>query len=922
MRLNKNQKEAVETINGPLLIIAGPGSGKTKTLVERMIYMIKKKNIKPENILITTFTERAAGELITRVSNRLKTDNIHLENMYIGTLHSICLKIIDRYIEKSNLQKGYQVLDKSDQKFFIFSKFKKFKEISGYNKFFHKKEYFSSWRAGKVLIEWFNRFSEEGINTKANGFLSEAYELYKNLLFQNNVIDFSMIQCETYRILSSNIVILDDFQSQIKYLMIDEYQDTNTIQEKLIFLIGGKSKNICVVGDDDQGIYRFRGATIQNILQFPERVENSCKIIKLEINYRSEKDIVMFCEKWIESLYWNDFRYKKTLQVPSEKNNEKVRVVTLSVDGSEKKWQDRIIKFLKFLKKLNIIEDYNQVVFLFRSVRNRRVISLIYALEYNEIGVYSPRSNLYFQREEIKLVIGIFLSVLLRKNSRFYNDKKTDIDDYYKICLSKIIKLKYKDSLFKKEIENIESKYINILDKVGNLLNLFYEIISMKIFNSILKTDSDFYNSRTLYNLGIFSKIVKKADMISKIKGITERNIVKIGDYFFMIHLKFIKESGIDEYEDIREYAPRGCVSFMTIHQSKGLEFPVVIVDSLDAEPYILKENMSELEKKYGLYNYFEPEYRIPEFDFWRLYYTAFSRAKNLLILSCIENKKGKRVVPSLPFKHLYNNLPDILSCGLNFSELEIDKIENIDIKPSYSYTATVLKYLECPYKYKFNKIYEFQSKKEIQNFYGTLIHENLEVINKKIKDNIIIDKNYIELNYMKIYDEMKQNEGIELDEKSLNSGLEQLQKYYKSSLKNCKFLYVEKDLYVMKDRYVIEGKLDLIINDSDGIKIIDFKTGVDDIDNFNLQIYKNQIKLYCYLVYENLKIKPSGGAIYFLKTGKQIEISYDIGDEKNILQLFEKIDSSISQQKFPKREYSEKYCAKCEFKPHCFSII
>lgn len=193
--------------------------------------------------------------------------------------------------------------------------------------------------------------------------------------------------------------------------------------KKTYFLIGGKSKNICVVGDDDQGIYRFRGATIQNILQFPERVENSCKIIKLEINYRSEKDIVMFCEKWIESLYWNDFRYKKTLQVPSEKNNEKVRVVTLSVDGSEK-WQDRIIKFLKFLKKLNIIEDYNQVVFLFRSVRNRRVISLIYALEYNEIGVYSPRSNLYFQREEIKLVIGIFLSVLLRKIVGFIMIKK------------------------------------------------------------------------------------------------------------------------------------------------------------------------------------------------------------------------------------------------------------------------------------------------------------------------------------------------------------------------------------------------------------------------------------------------------------------------------------------------------------------
>ena len=169
MELNLSQKEADENIDGPLLIIAGPGAGKTKTLVERMIYMIKVKNIKPEEILMATFTERAARELSTRIGNRLKNENIHLEDLYIGTIHSICLKIIDENIECSNLKKGYRVLDNVDQKFYIFSKLKYFKEISGFKEFFKDKIYLSNWKVGETLIKWFNLFSEEGLEIKEIG---------------------------------------------------------------------------------------------------------------------------------------------------------------------------------------------------------------------------------------------------------------------------------------------------------------------------------------------------------------------------------------------------------------------------------------------------------------------------------------------------------------------------------------------------------------------------------------------------------------------------------------------------------------------------------------------------------------------------------------------------------------------------------
>ncbi len=204
MNLNLSQKEAVENIDGPLLIIAGPGSGKTRTLVERMVYMIKERNIKPDEILVSTFTERAARELTTRIGNRLKNEKIYLEGLYIGTLHSICLKIIDENIEYSNLEKGYRVLDNVDQKFFIFSKLKFFKDIKGFKEFFQNKSYLTNWKIGESLIKWFNRFSEEGLEVNDDSFLAKSYQIYKKILFEENVIDFSMIQCEAYRILNEN----------------------------------------------------------------------------------------------------------------------------------------------------------------------------------------------------------------------------------------------------------------------------------------------------------------------------------------------------------------------------------------------------------------------------------------------------------------------------------------------------------------------------------------------------------------------------------------------------------------------------------------------------------------------------------------------------------------------------------------------
>ena len=906
MMLSENQEKAVKNIDGPLLIIAGPGSGKTKTLVERVAYMIENKGIQPEEIMISTFTERAANEIFCRITDRLSKTKLNLNKIYMGTLHSICLRIIDENIEFSYLNKGYKVLDRVEQKFFIYSKLKYFRERAEFSKIFEKTGHLNSWKIGENLIKWFNRISE-GEEFEDSELLKKAYEFYKILLFEENSIDFSSIQGECYRILSENEEILFKFQKQVKYIMIDEYQDTNEIQERLIFLLGSRYKNICVVGDDDQGIYRFRGATIKNILRFKEKIGENCKIVKLDLNYRSEKDIVDFYRKWICLLNWENYRYEKNLFSFNKENS--LRVIKLSVQNSERDWRERIAKFLIFLKKNSIIKDYNQIAFLFKSVRNKKVIALGEYLESKGIEVYSPRANMFFERDEIIKVIACFLYILLRKESSFYSETASnyEINRYYSNALNRLKKIIENDKKLKDELKEIREEYKKD-KKLGSLLELYYKVISTKLFQGYFeKNQNNILKDRALYNLGIFSKLIKKFDRISKISSITSENILKVGEYLFKIHLNYLRKNGVDEHEDIREYAPSGAVSFLTIHQAKGLEFPIVIVGSLEAIP-------DEIESKK---NHFEPTNRIGEFDFWRLFYTAFSRAKNLLILSCVESRGKKREVPSFPFKKLYDQLPDASSQEIGYSNLCIDSLEHIKIKKRYSFTGDILKYQECPFKYNLNREFRFERVITPENFYGKLVHEMLEWINEMCMKNRDI-KN-IEDVYFKIYTMLSKKDGVFLNKEILDRGLRQIMFYLDSEFLKEKIIDVEKELYALENNYLIEGKIDMIVETNGNLKVIDFKTG--DIDEKSIEKYRNQIILYCYLLSMNSDRKVIGGEILFLKTGVRKFISYKKGDEIEILNLFDELDETIRRKKIYQKNISGENCKKCEFKNHCFSI-
>ncbi len=926
--LNEKQKKAVFHVNGPLLIIAGPGSGKTRTLVERVLYLLNDVGAEPKNILLATFTEKASRELITRVSENIEK-NINFSEMYVGTIHSICLRIIDENIEKSFLKKNYKVLDDTDQKFFIYKNMKNFEKIEGFEKFFTGMNASGHWRKAGILRKWIDKINEEKLDNKniENSsdekiiFLNEVNKRYRELLFLENSIDFSNIQLECLRMVLENKDILKKLQEEIHYIMIDEYQDTNTVQEKLFLLIGGERKNICVVGDDDQGIYRFRGATVKNILHFQKNFpEGECEKIELDINYRSNEDIVDFCNTWNKQLNWDGWRYDKKIISGKERINNTLGVVRIS-ENSEYKWEEKLYKFINFLKTSGKIEDYNQIAFLFRSVRNPKVIKLMESLEARGIPVYSPRSNMFFEREEIKFIIGIFTMIFPNASDIIFKNGY-GIENYYEICYKTARNVIKDDEVLINYMKNIRERFDNdeIQIKSPNFLGIFYGILGTgtKSIKKYLNFSEDhILKNRSTYNLGIFSKILNKFDILCGLENFTKENTDKIINYFFNTHLKFLVDDRIGEYESMREYAPEGAVSFLTIHQGKGLEFPCVIVGTLEEYPTVEK-NEIQMKLELALTKTFEPEYRVKEFDFWRMYYTAFSRAKNLLALTCVEN--SSKPVPSLPFKRVYEDLKDIRSRDFELQKLHFEKVKAINIKDIFAFTSHIRIYNICPKLYKLQKKYEFVLPMKKGMIFGTLVHETLEDINRKIfrKENIsenTIKEIFIE-NYKNIYKKYKINidrEVLILGEKSI----EEYVKNYPEITENIKD--VEVKLSFIKEKYILEGIIDLILEKDSVLEIVDFKTGKRGAEE---EGYINQLEIYAYLLKKKYGKEVRKGKLYYLGENKENRITEVYFTKERLSQAVKDFDETaekIINKDFECR-FNEKSgkCNSCYLKNYC----
>lgn len=951
---NEGQRKAIAAADGPVLITAGPGTGKTYTLVQRAIYLIEECGVKPESIFIATFTEKAAKELITRITNELSDRGIvaNINEMYIGTFHSLCLRILKEHLEFTRLRRNYRLLDAFDQQYMVFQNIQRFRNIPEVEIALPNG---GAWKQAEAICNYVNNLSEELVTPEelmsdsdlSIAALGRMLKEYRKILTEGNLMDFSSIQIEAYHLLQDNVEILDELRSKVTHIMVDEYQDTNFIQEQLVFLLAGERKNICVVGDDDQGLYRFRGATIRNILEFPQKfADGECRIIPLVINYRSNSDIVDFYNEWMATtdgakfkFRWNNFRYDKRIKPHEKTTLHSPAVVKLAGVDDTDEWHEKILRFINDLKASGKLKDYNQIAFLFNSVKHPRVTALARFLEDNHINVYSPRSDMFFQRDEVRLALGCLMLLFPRYIQSLENGDYTFLQPehltYYRNCIMTA-------NEYLTQPENAELlKWIRRRgkDHVGlkgatdyAYCGLMYQLFEFQPFAGILDTEMDVgvVDIRPARNIAKLTQIIGKFEYLHRVDVLDagefrgKRRIDQNTEMLFNLYLRLLFDGGITEYEDDSEYAPSGCVSFLTIHQSKGMEFPIVLVDSLANVPRKnTNDLMMQIEDRYFKRPAFEPYEVTKFFDFWRLYYTAFSRAQDLLILTCCEDKR----TPSNYFKDIYGELQSVESPGFDISEFDFKPIKDVNIKNTYSFTSHITVYETCALQYKFYKELVFMPVRANAMLFGTLVHETIEDIHRaalRHEEQTITEENvsrWFDSNYVSL----TKTEHTYLAGPQREAALKQVLRYVERQHGDwSQIQQAEVDVSLVKPDYIIEGKIDLIRGEGDTVEIVDFKAErKPDMEKMRarLEQYRRQLHIYAHLVEERTGQKVSKMHLYY--TGEDdgvptISYPYKKSAVEGTMVVFDDTVKKIMKKDFHRCSDDPKVCNACDFRFYC----
>ncbi len=914
--LNKDQIEAITSTEGPLLIIAGPGTGKTLTIVARTLYILLTGKAQPDEIILTTFTEKAAFELRDRISQLAKKLNYknNLHSLKIGTIHGLCNEFISKFLDSTPLKKGYIVLDELTQLFFIYENIKDFiPKIKG--KYLGK--WYNRWDAVRSIASYFNKITEEMIQPRnlkrsRNKFLkliAEGYQKYQKEMYKENKIDFAHLQKIFFELLSEE-KIYPKIKQRIKYIMVDEYQDTNYIQEQILLKLASPENNICVVGDEDQALYRFRGATVRNILEFPKHFKN-CKVVKLTINYRSHKDIIKRYNKFITSIDWNGYRFPKKITPNPNDNFPKYPAVFCIWETNKRDEGERFVQLLKFLKENNIIQDWSDVALLLKSVRPEHSGHYIEALKKSSIPYFAPRAKGFFENEEIKLLIACYAIIFgfygkLLKN---YPHKKY-IEDAIKLLWESINKHSAIKDYLQRKVKQLENLKKGSLDLT--ILDYFYQLLAYEPFSSFLK------DKNTAYNLSIFSKLISIFQEYYKISLVTAKNKHNIKFYLFGSFFNFLIETGIDEYEDPDNPIPRGFVQIMTIHQSKGLEFPVVIVGSLHRKFVVQKQVERDL-LPYSKRGTFEPEEQITNFDRLRHYYVAFSRAQKMLVLTTPEK-------PQDWFSPIWDGLDQY-----PYIEKETLTAQKFTSKPQFvpkkSFSLSQVNVYEtCPQQYLFYHQYQFQPSRSAQILFGSLVHHTIEDLHRAILDGKNVTPMEIKEWFEKNYNALLLAGLRPIAKTQKEAALKHVINYFNQNKDLLqKIRETEVDVSVEKEDYIITGKIDLLIGEGGKLEILDFKTQPKPrYDDSIRQRYYNQLCLYAYIIRERYSKPVEKMYIYWTAEEKRedalMELRYSEEEVEKAGKYFDEVVQKIHSEDFKVKQQpnTEKVCKECDFRFYC----
>ena len=647
--LNPAQREAVEKTEGPVLILAGAGSGKTRVLTTRIGHLIEDKGVQPANILAITFTNKAANEMRERVEETLESD---ASDMWISTFHSCCVRILRKDINRIGYNRSFVIYDSADQVTLVKDCLK---ELNLNDKVFEPKMIISTISGAKDKLYDPKQFKAMHMNDNRMSKIADVYALYQDRLKRNSALDFDDLIFKTVELLKSDKEVLDYYRNRFKYIMVDEYQDTSKAQYELIKILAKEHQNICVVGDDDQSIYGWRGADIRNILEF-EKDYDDVHVVKLEQNYRSTQIILDAANTVIS----NNIERKRKRLWSEKKDGELIKIQVAQDEIEESDFVADMIA--KISREQN--RSYKDFAVLYRA--NAQSRSVEDALNRSQIPYNMYGGTKFYERKEIKDLIA-YLRVIQNPQDdisikRIINVPRRGIG------LRTIEKIEDRASLKQESIysvlidietnSEISTKARNsiseFVDNVIGTLRTMREVYPVsKLIEKVIES-IDYYGYIDELYKGDKEEAEERKDNVKEFISVAmefEQNSEEKDLETFLTGVALTSESS--EEEEIDK------VSLMTIHTSKGLEFPVVFIVGMEDGLFPIARAVrsmsdSEIEEER------------------RLCYVGITRAKEILYLTLTQKRTlyGK-TNPSIASRFM-EELPKECIERLNSAEKEL----------------------------------------------------------------------------------------------------------------------------------------------------------------------------------------------------------------------------------------------------------
>ena len=719
--LNDKQKEAVLATEGPCLVIAGAGSGKTKVLTHKIAYLISEKNVKPYNILAITFTNKAASEMKQRVE---KIVGDVAQEMWMGTFHSICVRILRRFIDRIGFDTSFLIFDTSDQKTVVKECLK---ALNIDDKTFSDRSVLSEISNAKNEMLTPKAYQAKYAGEFRKEKIGQVYELYQKRLRENNAIDFDDIINYTIDILSENPDVLQYYTEKFKYVLVDEYQDTNKAQFTLVTILASRYGNITVVGDNDQGIYSFRGADISNILNF-EKDFPGTKIIKLEQNYRCTGNILKAANAVIKH---NENKYEKKLWT----ENEEGSLPCLYQAEDEYDEANYVVKQIEHLKTEEYLKPKDFVI-LYRMNAQSRAIEDILRREnipYKIVGGLK-----FYERKEIKDTIAylrlihntsdnLSLKRIINEPKRGIGktslDKIQEISDKTGTSMYEIIK--HAEEYDLNRVKANAEEFINLIEELRlkkqelSISELLKEVLNKSGYTRALELENTVEAETRMQNLEEFLTVAIEFEEESADNTLPE--------FLESITLS----SDVDEMQD-----EDNTVTLMTLHSAKGLEFPVVFLVGME-------EGIFPGYKSIGEPKELEEERR--------LFYVGITRAKQFLHLTCAKHRTIFGSTSYNAVSRFIKEIPDNLLDGVVNNDQE-EKFNDMSYNWEYGKTSagkvTTYKFDEAKDEIKQKSTYQFRTAESFLSSLSqkqansgvdiTKYKEGMKIYHKKFGEGVI----------------------------------------------------------------------------------------------------------------------------------------------------------------------------------------